>query len=663
MIEDLTYEVQLFLCHSQPENFWGTIKIGFNLPSIPLTESLKLGSKVTTRSATLNGKPLEIVEATANTILLPADHLVLGHNQVEVNYIGDYSVEGTLATGLYREDRDGRLYCAYTQCEPDFAKQIFPVFEKFEYKGRYTTTVIIPAELEMITNEFIDSEKTIETQDNLQGVVSNYLIEKYNIMTSEEEPQPLYKVIKSKQTPPISFNLFGMAVGKWVKFSQGEHKGRPINIYCLEEKKNLLAKCVTRLTNLTFHGLKFFEDYFGHDMLFSKYEQIFLPNFSFNGMENPGCIFLKDKNIEEPTSIWEVFNRDRLIMHEMAHMWMGNLVTMDDFYNIWLKEAVVEYLCHKCLETIIPQVNPLITPEDVLVNFVHRTSLVMRSENPPFAKDSYPLCFRCEPYHDDIKEYYSLIVYQKGSSFMRGLDLLLGQDIFRDSIRRVIQRYKLKTYNEEDFKNIICEIITESSHDAQHTHSAEERKGKFLRWFQDHVHEKGYSVIKVDNFVYDNAEKAVKITIQAKYSKYYDIKFRAYGFQGQLLREFSFNPKPSISENPEEHVFIQHEIAEPVAVIIPNVSYGSFMVVELDPVSLAHLFDKLHPLIHHLSTLERAVVYQSFIRKPRPELKTQVFAASILDSSIYVNELYGIKNKSWMSLAWFDNMQKQLEMK
>ena len=64
-------------------------------------------------------------------------------------------------------------------------------------------------------------------------------------------------------------------------------------------------------------------------MIYSKYEQVFLPKFSFNGMENPGCVFLKDTNIGEQGSIWMITNRDRLIMHEMAHMWFGNLITMD----------------------------------------------------------------------------------------------------------------------------------------------------------------------------------------------------------------------------------------------------------------------------------------------------------------------------------------------
>lgn len=665
MVSNLKYDVQLLLATSNSSNFWGTVIISFDLSELPTEDSpLKLSSKVNIHTFTVNSIQFKLTDTRSSHILLPADTLTLGINCVTVDYEAAYTPAGDDAVGMYREnDASGRLELAYTQCEPDFAKQIFPVFEVLRFKANYRLTLIVSKDLQVITMETPDISKDASSIEDVADLVSSSLAEKLNTLTKPSDSESDYQIFRSLWTLPISFNLFAFAVGNWHKIEAENFNGKPVAFYCVKDKRNLLDACISRLKNLVKYGLEFFEDYFGHEMAYSKYEQVFIPNFSFNGMENPGCIFLNDKNLAYPESIWEVFNRDRLLMHEMAHMWMGNLVTMDEFHNIWLKEAVVEYLCHKCLEHIIPQVNPLITSEEVFVNFVFRTNFVTRTEKPPFVSSSYPLCFRCQPYHDDIKEYYGSIVYQKGSSFIRGLDLMLGGNIFRDAIRSVIQKFKEKNYDHDQFRGVIIDTILETQGQESFDSSAESRKEKFNKWFEDHVHTKGYTMLKVNNFQYDNKDKAVKISITANHAKFYDITFRAYGFNGELLREFKFNPKAKQAEDISEHLFVQHEIPSPVAAIVPNTTYGSFMVVQLDNQSLASLFNKIRPLIHDLSMLERAVVYQSYTGNPHPaDLRTLVHASAIVDDSVYINELYGIRTKAWNNIAWKLNMVKQTEM-
>lgn len=663
MVKNLKYDVQLLVADKEKEQFCGTTEISFELEDLPMDAPFAISAALNLTQVSLNGHNVEVKIDQTNKLELPKEHLQLKQNVLVINYIGRFTPEQEDGIGLYRTNSpDGSLNVLYTQCEPDYTKMIFPVFEVLRWKAKYRATLIVKSTLTVVANEYAATEKQITAADELKNIVSDYLLKCTEEVMIKEGPESRYKVFQSNWTPPFSYNLFALTAGNFHKEVWPEqYKGREVSIYCVNEMKSTLQNVKNRLLNLTLSGLKFFEDYFNQEMIYSKYEQVFLPNFSFNGMENPGCITLNDKNLENIGNIWTIFNRDRLLMHELAHMWFGNLVTMDEFHNIWLKEAIVEYLAHVCLENIIEKVNPAMTKEEVSLNFVVRTNLVTKKENPPFTQNSYPLCFRCENYLEDLQSYYSLIVYQKGSSFMRGLDLLLGGTIFRDAMRLILQKFYQTNYNDEDFKAIVCEVIDASSNDESHSHSAEVRKQKFLRWFEDHVHVKGYTHLVVTSFENLPGEKAIKINITANHAKFYETAFRAYGFDGQLIREFFFNPKPDPKIDISDHVFIQHEVSTPVAILVPNVTYGSFMKVELDETSLRNLFNKHSPLIHRLPLLERAVIYNSFLLSPKPrDIQTLVHAAALVDDSPYINELFGIKTSSWNSNAWRKHMEKQI---
>ena len=141
--------------------------------------------------------------------------------------------------------------------------------------------------------------------------------------------------------------------------------------------------------------------------------------------------------------------------------------------------------------------NPLLKSEEIEANHVVRSNLVMDAEKAPFESESYPLCFKHEQYHHDIIDYYSTIVYQKGSSFFRGLDQMLGEEVFRNLLRQLIRDFKERNFGEEDFYACAQRVIGEDEH----------MQVKFELWYKDHIHVKGYTVLKVIQFQYDLANK------------------------------------------------------------------------------------------------------------------------------------------------------------
>lgn len=123
---------------------------------------------------------------------------------------------------------------------------------------------------------------------------------------------------------------------------------------------------------MTCKSMEFFESYFGYPYPFSKYDQVFAHEYKWGAMENAGIVTLNDLYIfKDPVSTERMLGFGNTIVHELAHHWFGNLVTMRWWDDLWLNESFAEYISHFCLEKIKPQVST-INYESAMASFLSR---------------------------------------------------------------------------------------------------------------------------------------------------------------------------------------------------------------------------------------------------------------------------------------------------
>jgi aminopeptidase N len=262
---------------------------------------------------TLNGTPIDPATAYADgRIALTA---LAAHNQLQV--VADCAY-GTGGFGLQRsvDSADGKVY-AFTQFEAAHARRVFANLEQPDLKAAFTFHVTVPAHWIVISNQ-----PAAETQPvGADAAVWNF-----------------------PATPRISTYLTAIAAGEYhvVRDSHTTPRGQviPLAVACRQSMVPFLD--VADILLLTRQGLDYFTGLFGGDYPFDKYDQVFVPD-NAGAMENVGCVILTESLLFR-SKVTDVMYEERaeIILHEMAHQWFGDLVTMKWWEDLWLNESFAE---------------------------------------------------------------------------------------------------------------------------------------------------------------------------------------------------------------------------------------------------------------------------------------------------------------------------------
>jgi aminopeptidase N len=350
------------------------------------------------REITLNGTAIDPALAwSAGRIVLSG---LAERNELRV--IADCGYTST-GVGLYRavDSADGRVY-AYTQLEAADARRVFANFDQPDLKAAFRFHVVAPAHWVVISNQ-----PAPEPEPTGQGDAA---------------------VWHFPATPRISTYLAAIAAGEYyvVRESHTTPGGQeiPLGLAC----RASLAECLDPgdILAITRLGLDFYEALFGTAYPFTKYDQVFVPEFSAGAMENVGCVIISEQFLfrsKVTDAMYEL--RAMVILHEMAHMWFGDLVTMRWWDDLWLNESFAEFCA-------------FLSSAEATRFSQAWTTFCLGRKSQGYVQDkmpsTHPVAGRVETLTEAIAN-FDRISYAKGASVLKQLVAYVGRDSFFSGIR------------------------------------------------------------------------------------------------------------------------------------------------------------------------------------------------------------------------------------
>ncbi|MCZ6918388.1 MAG: M1 family aminopeptidase [Gemmatimonadetes bacterium] len=332
-------------------------------------------------------------EAMNDHVVIASDALQSGPNAVEIEFLaGDGS--------LNRQDD-----FLYTLFVPDRARFAFPAFDQPNLKARYSLTLEIPAHWRAVANG-------IRRSHEIKG-------ERATVVFSD--------------TPPISSYLFSFVAGEF-DVETVERDGRTLRMFHRETDSAKVARNREAVFDLHAAALRWLEEYTNIPYPFDKFDFVLIPSFQYGGMEHPGAILYREAGLllDESATQNQLIGRASVIAHETAHMWFGDLVTMNWFDDVWTKEVFANFMAAKIVNPAFPEID-----HDLRFFLAHYPA----AYNVDRTRGANPIRQPLENLQE-AGTLYGAIIYQKAPVVMKQLELLMGEEAFRDGLREYLQRYQ-----------------------------------------------------------------------------------------------------------------------------------------------------------------------------------------------------------------------------
>lgn len=386
----------------------------------------------------VDGSPVD-APYNGHFVTLPASSLGAGTNTVEIAFSHPYSTDGN---GLYRfrDPVDGRDYL-YTNFEPYNANRLFPSFDQPDLKATFATRVTVPADWEVIS---VVAESNVESR----GDTSTWTF------------------------PPsarISTYIYALHAGHYRRWesSAGEI---PLRLFARASLADFVYP--EHWFVPTRQGFKFFQDYFEIDYPFGKYDQVIVPHFNAGAMENLGAVTFSERFLHRGT-VTRAARRSlaSIILHEMAHMWFGNLVTMQWWNGLWLNESFATFMARLAL------VEATEFAEGRLGAYLSTVRAYQADERDTTHPIELPTADTAAAFAN-----FDAITYNKGSATLTQLSHLVGPEAFR---RGVSAYLKTHAYGNSTIDDFLSEISKAAGLELE-------------GWAGDWLHQPGTNAVTVD---------------------------------------------------------------------------------------------------------------------------------------------------------------------
>ncbi|MDQ3918858.1 MAG: M1 family aminopeptidase [Acidobacteriota bacterium] len=370
-----------------------------------------------------NGRKVDDAQFADEHIRIPRSYFDAGANMVELNFESPVSTSGSAVTRYL--DREDNSEYVYTLFVPSDASTTFPCFDQPDLKARFTLRLAAPEAWRVVSNT---SGATLSEFDETSG----------GRPTSPPKGM-LWHFFK--ETEPLSTYQFAFAAGPFAECND-ESSPYQTRLFVRKSKDERARKELAEVFRLNRDGLKFFEGYFGHKFPFPKYDLVLVPEFAYGGMEHAGATFLREDIIlfpSDPTSA-DLAARAETMLHEAAHQWFGDLVTMRWFDDLWLKEGFATFMAYKAIEALMPEYNAW------KVFHLRTKPLAYLTD---VTKGTTPI-FQEIPNLSAAKSAYGNIVYRKAPSMLRQAEFYLGPRQFQRAIQLFVREHAYSNATWED---------------------------------------------------------------------------------------------------------------------------------------------------------------------------------------------------------------------
>lgn len=411
-IDGIRYTLSIDLAQSETV-FVGKAEIHFNVKRIDQDLRMDLyKSKIT--QMTLNGQTLDQVDYSDYAIRIPAKRLQSGPNVLQIAYESPY---GKFGYGLHRfvDPEDQRVYL-FTQFEPNRAHYLFPSFDQPDLRASYKLDVLAPADWHVVS---------AVRESVITGLGKT---RKWDFPESEK----------------FSTYLFSLHAGPY-KVWEDKSSKIPMRLF-VRQSMAKYVKPAEWFEPLKF-GLRFFAAYFKTPFPYSKYDQVIAPEFPGGAMENVGAVAFGEWTIEQtsPRTLDSRYRLENVILHEAAHMWFGNLVTMRWWDDLWLKESFATFMASRGLME-----SPLLRDRV--------PSRIFSEKLSAYSQDDLRTTHAVYTSVEDInalKANYDSLTYQKGAALLRQLASLLGEKSWQGGLQRYFSEFQNQSVTHVEFLKAI----------------------------------------------------------------------------------------------------------------------------------------------------------------------------------------------------------------
>ena len=391
-----SYRVELDLCGSAV-SFGSRTTIVFDCVK-PGAESFVDLTAVRVSSIELNGEQLPLALAGGKRVRLPG---LAAANELTISAECEYSRTGE---GLHRftDPADDSVYL-YSNLATYFANQVYACFDQPDLKATFEFTVRCPSGWQVVSTMPADSVPTPAGPG----------IERWHFPA----------------TPPMSTYITSVIAGPY-HVVRGEHDGIPLGLYCRQSLASFLEP--EELFEITKQGFDHFHRAFGVRYPFAKYDQIFVPEFNCGAMENAAAVTIVEEYIfRSRVTRARREARAQTVLHELAHMWVGDLVTMTWWDDLWLNESFATWASLVALTEATRWHGAWITFSQQEKAWAYRQDQLPSTH--PIVADIVDVA--------SVEVYFDGITYEKGAAVLRQLVAFVGAENFLKGLRSYLAAY------------------------------------------------------------------------------------------------------------------------------------------------------------------------------------------------------------------------------